>query len=181
MNGKAVFAFIVGVAVGATAVWKYAKQKFERIADEEIASVKEAFSERYQKYNYTADKAQNESDVQSDSANQLTKTIRNYNKAAAEYNPTENETEGPYIITPEEYGTKDGYMAASFTYFEDGVVTDEMDNIVEDVDEALGTDFVNHFDEYEEDSVFIRNEERHCDYEVLRDYRNYSDVPHTEV
>ena len=42
-------AFLSGVIAGAAAGWQYAKRKYERIAQEEIDSVKKAFSKREQK------------------------------------------------------------------------------------------------------------------------------------
>ena len=35
---------------------------------------------------------------------------------------------------------------------------------------------MSHFGEYEDDSVFVRNDDRKCDYEILMDQRLYSDV-----
>lgn len=178
MSGKVILAFIAGAVAGAAAVWKYAEQKFAQIADEEIASVKEAFSKNRNDI-ANAEKAADK--PESEDNKQLPKTVRNYNKAAADYNPAEKDSKSPYIITPEEYGERDGFLTVTFTYFEDGVVTDEMNSIVEDVDEAIGSDFFKHFGEYEDDTVYVRNDTRHCDYEILRDYREYADVPHTEV
>lgn len=40
----------------------------------------------------------------------------------------------------------------------------------------LGIDSLNHFGEYEDDSVFVRNDARKCDYEILLDQRTYSEV-----
>ena len=57
--------------------------------------------------------------------------------------------------------------------------------IIYNIEETVG-DALEHFGEYEDDSVFVRNEENMCDYEILLDQRTYSDVikqrPHqTEV
>ena len=38
--------FAVGAAIGSAVTWKFVKTKYERIADEEIASVKERYSQR---------------------------------------------------------------------------------------------------------------------------------------
>ncbi len=37
-----------------------------------------------------------------------------------------------------------------------------------------------HFGEYEDDSVFVRNEENMCDYEILLDQRNFSELTGAE-
>ena len=87
-----------------------------------------------------------------------------------------NMVEKPYIISPEEFGDFDEYTKLSLTYYSDGVLADENDEIVDDIDETVGADFADHFGEYEDDSVFVRNDRLKCDYEILRDNRSYSDV-----
>ena len=44
------------------------------------------------------------------------------------------------------------------------------------MDEIVGEESLNHFGEYEDDSVFVRSDRLKCDYEILLDQRNYSDV-----
>ena len=44
------------------------------------------------------------------------------------------------------------------------------------MENTVGEDFEEHFGDYEEDSVFVRNDELGLDYEILRDMRNFSDV-----
>ena len=51
---------------------------------------------------------------------------------------------------------------------------------IEDVDDVVGEDSLNHFGEFEEDSVYVRNDERKCDYEILLDHRRYADVVGTD-
>lgn len=82
----------------------------------------------------------------------------------------------PYIIPPEMFDEEPDYDAVTLTYYNDGVVADMWDEKVDDVDDTIGSDSLNHFGEYEEDSVFVRNDNLKTDYEILRDYRNYSDI-----
>jgi hypothetical protein len=44
------------------------------------------------------------------------------------------------------------------------------------VDDVVGFESLNRFGEYEDDSVFVRNDRLKCDYEILLDRRKYSDV-----
>ena len=81
----------------------------------------------------------------------------------------------PYVIAPEEFGEMDGYNTISLTYYADNVLADDIDELVEDVDETVGLDSLNHFGEYEDDSVFVRNDRLRSDYEILRDNRTYED------
>ena len=63
-------------------------------------------------------------------------------------------------------------------YYADGVLADDMDDEIEadDIDMLVGRDSLNHFGEYEMDSVFVRNDALKTDYEILLDLRNYSEV-----
>ena len=81
----------------------------------------------------------------------------------------------PYVISPDDFNEL-GYNTKTLTYWEDGIVTDNEDNIVGDYEEHIGDDALGHFGEYEDDSVFVRNDEEQTDYEILLDGRNYHDV-----
>ena len=76
----------------------------------------------------------------------------------------------------DEFDELDGYEAISLKYYADGVVTDDYDEPIEDVDAIIGSDSLTRFGEYEDDSVFVRNEALKTDYEILADIRKYSDV-----
>ena len=82
----------------------------------------------------------------------------------------------PYVIPPEEFGEFDDYEEIGLTYYADQVLTDDDDELVEDIEDTVGFDSLNHFGEYEDDSVFVRNDRLKCDYEILLDHRKYSDV-----
>ena len=82
----------------------------------------------------------------------------------------------PYVIPPGEFGELHGYQERSLIYFKDKVLTDDDYELVEDVDDIVGLDSLNHFGEYEDDSVFVRNDRLETDYEILLDSRNYSDA-----
>ena len=64
----------------------------------------------------------------------------------------------------------------SLRYYGDKVLTDEDDVIITNVDEIIGEDSLTHFGEYEDDSVFVRNDEMKADYEILLDLRKYYDI-----
>ena len=80
-----------------------------------------------------------------------------------------------YIISPEEFGSIDGYYTVSLYYFEDGVITDDaFEPIDDDVIENISVS--EHFGEFEDDTVFVRNDVLKSDYEILRDGRYFSEV-----
>ena len=80
------------------------------------------------------------------------------------------------MIAPEDFDEYDDYEIVSLTYYDDGILANENDEIVEDVEELIGADSLNRFGEYEDDSVYVRDERIKTDYEILRDRRNYTDV-----
>ena len=82
----------------------------------------------------------------------------------------------PYVISPEEFDDYEDYNKVVLTYYADQVLADDYGNIVSDVENAVGHASLKTFGQYEEDTVFVRNDARRTDYEITRDLRNYSDV-----
>lgn len=82
----------------------------------------------------------------------------------------------PYVIHPDEFG--DEYNVVTLVCYNDKVVTTYDTGEVltdEEVEKLVGLDSLSRFGEYEEDSVFVRNDSIKLDYEILRDEENYSD------
>lgn len=78
----------------------------------------------------------------------------------------------PYVIAPEEFGEMDDYNTESLIYYEDKVVANNEDIVVDDVENLLG-DGLEHFGEYEDDAVHVRNERTRTDYEILKSEKYY--------
>lgn len=90
---------------------------------------------------------------------------------------TAEKPDRPYVISPEEFGDLPDYDVITLTYYEgDCILADELDDVIDDVDTIVGFDAFNHFGDYEDDSVHIRNDALKCDYEILLDIRSYLDV-----
>ena len=87
--------------------------------------------------------------------------------------------EAPYVISPDEFGEIEGYTQISLAYFDDGILSDENGVIIDEPEDIVG-DALNHFGEYEEDSVFVRSDPKRCDYEILRDLRSYAEFRREE-
>lgn len=80
----------------------------------------------------------------------------------------------PYVIHPDDFDTI-GYETESLTLYADHVLTNEQDIPIEDIDYLVGEDSLERFGEFEEDSVFVRNDELKTDFEILLDVNNYYD------
>ena len=194
-KGLTFLAFIAGAGIGSVCTWQLLKRKYELIAQEEIDSVKAAYAER--KIVEEAGKSFVEGfrdglKVAEDrtSKNEDNMDFKKYasiiqKEGYTDYSKTVEEKKGaafvekPYVISPEEFGEFEEYEKISLTYYADKVLADENDEEVDDVDEIVGEESLNHFGEYEDDSVFVRNDRLKCDYEILLDQRNYSDVAKT--
>lgn len=172
-NTKMMLAFIFGTIVGAVAAYRYAVKTMDcEMIDTETRDSEESEDEIEtitDSRRTAAEQAKNKRDI-TEYASKLQKES---------YIPEESDgpediktVDAPYVISPEEFG-ECGYEPISLTYYSDGVLVDENDDLVDDIDEIVGKDFALHFGEYEEDSIFIRNDSKKCDYEILRDYKNY--------
>lgn len=184
------FSFLLGMGIGAYVTYMYVKDMYAEIAQEEINSVKEAYikkTKNLQKDVITedenkekVDKAKNKTDISEYAVKLKESGYTNYSEISQE----DNDVEVPYVIAPEDYGENDEYETISLTYYSDGVLTDEDDEVITNPGELVGRDFASHFGDYEDDSVFIRNDNRKIDFEILMDYRTYQDVlkakPHLE-
>ena len=191
--------FAMGAATGAAVTWRIVKEKYEQIAREEIASVKETFSQR--KIKKEENNAENiasvsQPEIKNDQGNNKsyenvltdngyvddrTKSYTNYTLNKYRKEKEENQVvldDRPYVISPEEFDELADYNTISLTYYADGVLTDDMDEPIDpsDIEDLVCEDFANHFGEYEADSVFVRNDAMRTDYEILRDMRRYRDI-----
>lgn len=167
------FIFAVGAAIGSAVTWKFVETKYKKLADEDIASYKEMCERKYG----AVEKAESEkAPVTEAPKSSLEQAIDICKKEGYDMNVDEcgRDMSKPYVIRPEEFGQFDDYKQVSLSYYEkDKVLTDELDNPIEDVDMTVGLDSLTHFGQYEDDSVYVRNDERMTDYEILLDIRGY--------
>jgi hypothetical protein len=175
-----VFIFSAGVAIGVAASWKFFETKYKKIAQEEIDSVKEVFAFKKEDSKPTEPDDSTEDDESKpifteEEANEYAEFVKDLGYTNEEKG-VDNVRKEPYVLSPDEFGELADYGTESLTYYADGVLTDDFDNPIEDVGAMVVEDFADHFGEYEDDSVFVRNENHKTDYEILRDERNFSDV-----
>lgn len=219
MAEKALY-FVFGGAVGAVATWIFTKKYYEKIATEEIESVKEYYKEKKEndkgkektvkkekdpnanltflrsQHEWATDKligalsVENEEDPISIPKRPSVETMRRYESLAETYKsriPEEEQKSNfdkkeaiavskPYVIMPEEVGDLD-HMTSTLYYFQDGVLTDDEMNPLEDPEDLIGDIKVeDHFGEFEDDVVYVRNEDMETDFEICADERKFSDI-----
>jgi len=189
-----VIAFLAGTAIGGAVAWRVASERYAKISEEDILSVKEAFRNREQKLKNELEEKEhtveeekitptilstNEHQDKGD-INEYVRMVNRTKYAHTSVPPKEDHSiEAPYVISPEEFGEMDGYTQISLTYFEDDdILSDENGVVIDDPEEIVG-DALNHFGDYEEDSVFVRSDPKRCDYEILKDLRSYAEFRST--
>ena len=188
-------AFAMGAAIGSVVTWQLLKTKYEKIAEEETRSMEEYYKSKYE--------SEDDSDIQEETevkkSNEVSErvsdgfssglkyrkpgldeyvnTIMSEGYANIEKKGDVEDIDRPYVIDPEEYGEYHGYETIELAYYTDGVLADcRTGDIVDDIDETVGDDFADHFGDYDEDAVHIRNDIRKVDYEILMEPRRYDDV-----
>ena len=203
MNKKLlnILVFTVGAAIGSAVTWKLVKNKYEQIANEEIVSVKEEYADllgrmktKLQEDRNCENSTDAENDIYTDDYDQaeydeLASIYRSSDEDEEEDDEEDSEEGGkwdldedevpymnaPYVITPDDFSSSPpGYNAQPLNYFADGVLADDW-GVVLDLDETIGEDSVEHFGEYVDDVVYVRDERLEIDYEVTRDPRTYKE------
>ncbi len=162
--------FVTGIVLGSAITLNYAKTKYAKIADEEIASVKAAF--KSEKSNEDSDIHEEKNNIDKMEELAIANKYVTHDKVIKKEETDMNE---PYVISPDDFD-ENGYEIVSLTYYADDVLTDEHDNVIRNRDKLIGKGSLTKFGEYEEDSVFVRDDERKIDYEILADTRNYHDL-----
>ena len=169
--------FITGAALGSVVTWKLLQKKYNEMLNEEMSSfkkemreVKERHDERIETLNTTI-KNMYEDTIQETTSKHYRGLLNDLGYDDEELEPK------PYVISPEEVGnTDEDYELISLNYYEDGVLADDWDEPIEDIERVVGKDSLNHFGEYEDDSVYVRNDRLKCEYEILLRAGKFADV-----
>ena len=192
---KGLCIFGAGVIAGAFVAARAVKEKYQQEAEEEIAEMREYYREKDQKRReaeeYEAIVEETETGYKEnfkpieelEEAKEIIKdkgyiNYTHYNDTDIKENKKEEQVDENeiYIIDPEEYGGENGeYDTASLTYFKDGVLTDEVDEIVA-YNIIGGEENLQPFKDYPDcNAVYVRDDNIMVDYEILRDPYQYDE------
>jgi gas vesicle protein len=198
----------VGFAIGFKIADKRLKTKYEKMAEDEISQmrdhyirktkaaetkppidevIKERHEDRYTKEEQEAieEVAEEEERVVSPGVSEV-----NVFEAQGEWNykyETSQRTPGvPYIIHIDEFRENIlNHDQLTYTYYEvDDVLADSRDTTIEDMDEAIGLGNLGRWGHGSPDDpniVYIRNEEKGIDVELVRDRGSWSDTVHGSI
>lgn len=179
-----------GIGIGIGVVWYYFDKKYKdemsKKIDEimaeskQIKPVKSTASELPAKVNIVDEVKSTVTSVETTKVNysKLINKEKYVGDESTENAEEETDYEKPYVISPLEFGDKEdeGYTTVSLMFYSDGLLADDMGEVIENIDETVGVDSLNHFGEYEDDSVFVRNDRLKIDYEILLNNKRLVDV-----
>lgn len=176
-NATGILIFCFGAAVGAAGAWIFTKKKFEELARTEIESVKEVYKARAESTDISEKGMATVDGPEERSADMMAyyKNIKENGydgKSSADI--SEKSPSAAHLISPDSFGELD-YEQISLNYWADGFLTDENDDIIENSTDILGDKALTSFGEYEDDIVYVRNDELRVDYEVVLDRRKFAD------
>ena len=182
----------------------FSKKKYEKLINDEIESVKNAYEKHYSELTKdinTSKKSLKEKKEVKDKPLDA-EDVDTYHDYASKYDGKSSrripgkpldkdihleemegthispDPSGPYVISQEEF-IDSGMESITIYYFEDKVVCDEDYNILDNVDDTIGEESLMIFDTNPEVvSVYVANEELEIVYEIIRDERYFSKVSH---
>ena len=184
---KGLLIFAAGLAVGAVAGAVIVKNKVLADAKAEIEEVREYYREsRGQKEEHVEEVKEVEKkeyelkDIQIKEEPKTEKEHTNYSQIAKMYmtkeTPKQSLYDDPFVIDPSEFGENPEYDTETLTYFAEGVLVDDVDDVIEEPDIVVGLENLKVFEEFGATSVYVRNDIYRTDYESIRDDWNYSDL-----
>lgn len=188
------FVFVLGAGAGAAGAYIYTKQKYDSLIEEEVSSARETYNRLAKEL---ADK--NEAEKQK-MFTEYTEKVENYISDVVNSEPEENAPQSeemivkeikpadissgseridpntPYEIDPSEYGSNEDYDLVSLTYYSDEIVTNDVDEIIDDAATLIGQKLLDKLAVYEMNGIYTayaRNDVRRCDYEILLTGHDY--------
>ena len=202
MKTESILSFVLGAVIGGIVAYICGEQKK---AKEEMNAMKEEFDKKpytnsqliddmvnngatkdeigtvamfIQRYSDTdflcEEAAEDVSEEDEEPDEDIEDYIRELRYGESEDKVDEKKNSEPYEIEFEQFGDQD--LHTTLRYYMDGVLTDEMDMIMdnEEAMESVGDFWLDKIEHV--DAVYIRNDARHCDYEIISEPGNYSDT-----
>jgi len=80
-----------------------------------------------------------------------------------------------YLISPQSF-RESMYECKSLLYYSDGILADDDNNVIHTPSEVIGDEALDAFGRYEDDCVYVRDDNIQIDYEIIKDTRKFEDV-----
>lgn len=191
----AIFSF--GVGIGVAGSWRYFDKKYQKLADEEIASVKEMFSKKSAdiEFEHTGEPiAKVEKVTMDDKSLTVEATLinsyssavdletKNYSEFYAPKKVEEAQTlspkeDEPFDISVEEYEEDNEFQKVTLNlYLEDGILCYEESEEVAEENDTVGSENLDDFSRTSFSTAYFRNPKEGIDYEVIKVDGSYKEL-----
>ena len=178
-NLKAFISFVLGGSIGATVTYFAFKKREKQIMNQvhDYLENREIKKEKAKQMGESFQKGFEDGMKSVDPiVPEMTNEDRtNYHKIISERN-YKDPSDHIRVIPPEEAGEDEDFEVIELMYYADGILAYENDQIVKSPALSVGSDFASHFGEYEDDAVYIRNDELGMEYAILRSEKTYREV-----
>ena len=187
MYNKALI-FIGGAVTGSLVSWYFTKKKYEILAENEIAKMREGYRQKNKELAERARIKPNISEVVNDRLTihkddvDLSEKEENLiAKYAEESEPTGEENISPNddiieFIDDGEFASMNGYEKVNLVLYEDDVLANEMSDDIVLVEDTVGQQAIDDFKHYNPEAFYVRNNQLMTEYEITRDHRTYEEV-----
>ena len=186
--------FVSGLAIGGLSTWSYTKTYYKKVTNEKLEIIRNHYKKKQENMveistehlrwppeePVTLSNASEEdmTDYIQKAVDYLSNSPIDYSHIEAGVLPKEKIVEDtPYEISSDEFGEFDDYECITLTYFLDEVLVDDQYQILDDPIELVGdiSSIEHDIGEFAEDCVYIRNDAKHCDFEVIYALETYKD------
>lgn len=191
MNAKIIIAFILGAAAGVASSMFYFKTKYEQKADAEIQEIRDLYAKKTEPEEKKEDAPVTSHQLtKADDLHVTARHVSEYTKyipktETDQSDQTEEPKDGiyvekvdfapmknpnpprPYLIDSSDYGQDDNFDPLCWDWYTDGVLANENDEIVDNIQEWIG-DGLKVFAESGDNLFWVRNEKYGVDIEVAR-------------
>ena len=185
---KKALIFIGGAVTGSLVSWYFTKKKYETLAENEIAKMREGYRKKNKELAERARIKPNISEVVKDrvtisqeNADLAEKEENLIAKYAEESEPTGEENISPNddiieFIDDGEFASMNGYEKINLVLYEDDVLANEMSDDIVLVEDTVGQQAIDDFKHYNPEAFYVRNNQLMTEYEITRDHRTYEEV-----
>ena len=185
---KKALIFIGGAVTGSLVSWYFTKKKYETLAENEIAKMREGYR---QKNKELAERARIKPDISEVTKDRFTIHQENVDLAEKEENliakyAEESEPTGEENISPNddiiefiddgEFASMNGYEKVNLVLYEDDVLANEISDDIVLVEDTVGQQAIDDFKHYNPEAFYVRNNQLMTEYEITRDHRTYEEV-----
>ena len=185
---KKALIFIGGAVTGSLVSWYFTKKKYETLAENEIAKMREGYR---QKNKELAERARIKPDISEVTKDRITihqedvdldeKVENLIAKYAEESEPTGEENISPNddiieFIDDSEFASMNGYEKVNLVLYEDDVLANEISDDIVLVEDTVGQQAIDDFKHYNPEAFYVRNNQLMTEYEITRDHRTYEEV-----